>query len=249
MSSNGVRIALSCEFNTPFNLKKKPVLNNKRIMKIRNILSVAASACMFVGVAQGAQVNYNNTAGLYQALDASGVAIPQGTGYVAVGSFSSFTNAQIAAVGGADQTALNNLANDFNQFGASGTASLADGFFSNNAQFPTAGDTTFVGRNVYLIFGDGDSIVTSSSLFVADSQLVFLEDNPNSPNVDVFLDAILDGGNNAPVLGSTLSNGGTNPSNGALVDAGLAARVGIPEPSAALLTLFGALGLLVRRRR
>lgn len=163
-----------------------------------------------------------------------GVAIPADTGFAAVGTFS-LSDEQISQTNAGN---LADLAADFAQFGLGFTVGVlgVEGLLNVNLGANlTAGDE-FVGKNIYLVAGDGDDVASSSSLLVYKSQAQFNTEVPSLSFVggtDPFLGGILLG-----TPGSVFMNRG-----GGLRDGVLAADVTIPEPSPRVLLLFG-LGLL-----
>ena len=188
----------------------------------------------FAGVVTAGTVTSVNFAGTFSQVQANGT--PVDGGFIAVGT-SSLTDAQISNL-----TDAGALAASFTQFGDAssfGTAAVNNfgGYFSF-APNGDGGSAAFAGNQIYLIGGNGSSIATSSSLFVARSDAVFAADAPlfsASINLD---DTILLG-----------ASGGTNtiqPTFGAFQ----MANVGdiVPEPGVSILALFSA-GLLVLRRR
>lgn len=201
---------------------------------LKTLFRISLASIAFAGVATAGTVTSVNFAGTFTQVQANGT--PVSGGFIAVGT-SSLTDAQITNL-----TDAGVLASSFTQFGAAssfGTAAVNnfDGYFSFTPN-GDGGSAAFAGNQIYLIGGNGSSIATSSSLFVARANAAFATDAPlfsASINLD-----------NTILLGA---EGGTNT-----LDAGFGAfqmaNVGdiIPEPGVSILALFSA-GLLVLRRR
>jgi hypothetical protein len=130
----------------------------------------------------------------------------------------------------------------FEQWGsASGNVTTSTtGQFSFTANVNPTG-TNFSGRNIYLLVGfGGTNLATSTELFIYSFNTTFGVANSGTP-----INLTLGNGN----IGTTLF--GTEVGNPETAGSGRfrsAALAPVPEPSAALLGMLGALGLLRRRR-
>lgn len=173
--------------------------------------------------------------------------VPLRGGYVGIGFFSSMPD--FSASTGVE------VSEAFVQLGSAGSfnfnlgANAIPGIFSHSASAPITGSTnsTFIGKNMFLVIGNGDSLATSTEVFVLDSGRQFAQDNPLF-NATIDLSAGVEG---EVLVGTVGFEGGR-----LVIDAGdfgtspesIQLGVLIPEPSTALLGALGALGLLRRRR-
>ena len=206
----------------------------------KSILSLVATIAL-AGIANAGSVVFDNFSGTFSQIQANGVAIPAGTGFVAVGT-TALTPAALAAetnaAGELSVAGLNALAADFQvfgvsvQFGFSGQA----GYFQGNAQ-GDGGSAVFDGNPIILVAGNGTGIADSTSLLIIAGADSFAADAP------VF------SSNVGPDAGQLIfgAAGGTNS---------LAANFGaiqmgnvVPEPGVSILALFSAGIIFLRRRR
>lgn len=200
---------------------------------LKTLLRISLASIAMAGVAAAGTVTALNFGGDFRQVQAGNVAVSGG--FVAVGT-SSLSDAAISNL-----TDASVLANSFTQFGDStsfGTAAVNNfaGYFS----FTPSGDggaPAFDGQEIFLIGGNGNSIASSTSLFVVRSNSTFGTDAP-------LFSASIGLGDNV-LLGQ---NGGSATVGG--FPAFQMADVGgiIPEPGVSILALFSA-GLLVLRRR
>ncbi len=174
------------------------------------------------------QISVNNINGFLPLADPSGVAIPADTGFVAVGSIA-LADAQVAQTSAGSLAAL---ASSFTRFGASLPLGVngVEGLFAANIGAPLDDDNPLLGKNIYVVAGDGRDIATSDSLFVFKSDLTF---NPGAPGfaATIALSGALDAGKlllGTP--GTVFANrlGGFRPGI-------IAAAVNVPEPTAWLV--------------
>ena len=188
-----------------------------------------------VAPAGGGQVIVNNTAPPYPIGDQDGLAINVRTGFMAVGSFS-LSDSMISAT---KAYSLDILADSFTQFGASipvGVRSVEGTIFGNIGAPLAAGDL-LVGKNIYVVVGDGSDIESSDSLFVYKSNEAFNLATP-SFQINLPLNSSLDPGrillgSHGMVTGTVV--GGPRPGI-------VAAAVNVPEPAVGAL-LAGAVML------
>ena len=206
----------------------------------KSFIAITAFTMAFAATARSGSVVFDNFSGTFNQIQANGVAIPAGTGFVAVGT-SALTPADLAneinASGELSLAGRAALAADFVQFGDSITFGFGgfDGYFQGNAQ-GDGGAADFAGKPVLLVAGNGTGIADSSSLLIMAGPDTFAADAPVfSTNVGPDSGQLIYG-----------AAGGTNS-----LDAGFGAiQMGaIPEPGIAILTLFSAGLLLLRRSR
>jgi hypothetical protein len=118
----------------------------------------------------GGQVIASNLP-LYAVGDQNGNAIPAGTGFAALGTFS-IPDVDISAT---RSYTLDRLADSFIQFGASMVLGIGpvQGAFSGSIGAGFAADDPLVGKNIFLVVGNGSDIGSSDSLFVVKSDELF----------------------------------------------------------------------------
>lgn len=197
-----------------------------------------------VAPAGGAQIIMNNLNNLNDRLpiaDQTGVAIPSGTGFVSVGTLS-LSDAEISQT---NAGSLTTLASSFTQFGASmpmGVNSL-EGLFSVNNGAPLSANDPLLGKNIYLIAGDGSDIQSSDSLFVFKSDTLFTAGNPATQTTILIDGALSMGEILLGTQGTVFANrqGGFRPGI-------IAAAVNVPEPSGLILMMLGDIALVLRQR-
>lgn len=168
-----------------------------------------------------------------------GIAIAAGTGFAAVGTFS-LSDEQISQT---NAGSLASLAADFAQFGPGFTVGVrsVEGLLNVNVGAALPAGDDFIGKNIYLVVGDGDDIGDSSSLFIYKSPAQFAADVPLLSFVggsEPFLGGILLG-----TPGSVYMNRG-----GGLRDGVLAADVTVPEPLTLWMTVVAIALLTVKCR-
>jgi len=174
----------------------------------------------------------------------TGYQSPGTSGIVAFGVFSSLTDSQITGLG------MNNfftLSSAFVQFGASGAFNTAGptgskGVFSRNTSGTVAG-SAFSNKNIYAFVGNGTTFANSTELLVLKSASLFTDAQDAIPTAQV---VTLSSGTTTLLFGRNLADVRTTTTD-ASVTAGWG-TAGAPEPSTALLSAIGALGLLRRRR-
>jgi len=165
----------------------------------------------------------------------TGTKLGSGTGFVGIGVFS-ITDAQIAAAASAST-----IANGFTLFGQSNT--IGAGFsidgtyqFESTANIPAG--SPFTG-SIYTVIGNAATLATSTQF------LVFKEAVTFNPDPAASGPAVLKAGQGTVVLGG-FNNFQADIGGGA--QAAFNTVTLMPEPSAALLGLLGAVGLIRRRR-
>jgi predicted esterase len=190
-----------------------------------------------VAPAGGGQVMMSNVP-YYPIADQHGNAIPVGSGFAAVGTFS-IPDAVISAT---RANTLDLLANSFIQFGASIPIGIRiiPGAIWGNIGASLAADDPLTGKNIFLVVGNGTDIQSSDSLFVLKSDELFTFE---SFQADVFVNSTLSSGQ--MLLGSHGTVFSTQPHgfHGGII----AAAVNVPEPSPGML--FAFVGVVFPSRR
>ena len=201
------------------------------------------------GISHAGSVTFSNWGDSFTQIQANGVPIADGTGFVAIGTTAltptDLTNALAANGGNLSTTDRAALAASFTQFGDSinfggGVVLNNDGYFQGEA-VGDGGVAPFTGNPVLLVAGNGTGISDSTSLLIMAAPANFAADGP------VWSAAV-----GPDVAGSQVvfgSAGGTNTVSAdfGAIQMGNVADV-IPEPGVSILALFSA-GLLVLRRR
>ena len=166
----------------------------------------------------------------------AGEFIANGTGVVAIGSFS-----DEAGIGTA--TSADALLSAFTQFGGSvsvaGVGTVA-GLYANSIT-ASVSDGGFTDQSVYTIVGNGDTLTSSTEALVFRHDGVFPAD---ADNPTASLNAIVGTGNGELLRGGM----GTGDFNGNAINT-FRTTPFIPEPSSALLGLIGLSFLAFRRRK
>lgn len=136
------------------------------------------------------------------------------------------------------------LQSNFTIFGATSTTFAFNGGFNASISATLPGfDSTYTGKTIYTMVGNGATIATSTAFAVLTANVLF-------PSVDV---------NGAGAATSTTAAASnvvfgklmapvTQPPGGSYPQGVQVLVAAVPEPSAALLGAFGVLGLLRRRR-
>ena len=205
----------------------------------KSILSIVATLAL-AGIANAGSVVFDNFSGTFSQIQANGVAIASGTGFVAVGTTALTpadlaseinANGELSVVGRAALAADFQVFGNSVQFGFSGQA----GYFQGNAQ-GDGGAAAFDGNDIILVAGNGTGIADSTSLLIM-SGGVFAADAP------VFSSNI------GPDAGTLVfgAAGGTN----SLAENFAAIQMGnvVPEPGVSILALLSAGIIFLRRRR
>ena len=124
-----------------------------------------------VDPASGAQITINNLNAFLPIGDQEAIAIPNGTGFAAVGTIS-LSDEEVSQTNAAS---LATLASSFTQFGGSNPMGVSgiEGLFSANIRAPLSASDPLFGENIYIVVGDGDDIQASESLFVFKSNEQF----------------------------------------------------------------------------
>jgi len=211
----------------------------------------SASAALYTlnngsgSLAAGIQTRDGST---FRAGTTAGTAFPLGGGFSAgpgVVAFGSFSTDDLSGV-----TSITHLLSLFDQFGNSVAFNFAGptgarSVFSS-AQIGTLGaggaEESNAGDFIYLFVGNGTTLLNSSDFLVVKSSFIFdpSQDVNPLPNVLTISPA-----NSQVLYGSVVANVQTANVDNSVTPGW---QLGIPEPSAALLGLLGAIGLLRRRR-
>lgn len=202
------------------------------------LLCISSAHAVIVSASSGFDIAFE---------DSGGLPISNGTGYISSGFFSGLADEAIAnSIITEISAAYRPFTTTVAQFGRSGI----DGFFDYTSS-PQRVDTSseFFGENLYLVFGNGSSLLTSTELAVFKSTELFPDDSTAA--ADALITVKFGGSDPSPgqfLMGraggeTTVSSGGQS-----VVVPALQTVQTIPEPSTALLSLLG-LGFLMRRRR
>jgi hypothetical protein len=212
-------------------------------MKTKLILAFLAT----VSLSQAAVVQYQTT--FAQAITtAAGAFIPDAGGYTAVGYFT------IADSAFATSTSLQ-LATAFQPFGLSGVFGFngIGGVYDNSGSGGRVGAASpFLGKTIYVLNTNAATIAGSTQALIFKSAFTWSNDSAASLDEN-FLVALAAGGDAGYKFGGAagppveLVPAGVDPAY-VVPGIAMAATVAVPEPSAALLGVIGALGLLRRRR-
>jgi hypothetical protein len=177
--------------------------------------------------------------GPYTVTDSADALIPQSGGYVGVGYFLSVADVDLPS------TDPSVLGTDFALFGSSTTFGAAgfDGLYDFSSDGGRVGAASpFFGQSLYTLLGNGATIANSTDFVIFKHTVTFPDDSAAALPAD--LNAYL-GTDGSFILGSitgdTFDYGGGNVVPIVKMEA-------IPEPSALLLSAFGILGLLRRKR-
>ncbi|TWU25920.1 PEP-CTERM sorting domain-containing protein [Bythopirellula polymerisocia] len=189
----------------------------------------------------GTQILSSNLNPRLPIADPSGVAIPAGTGFFSIGTID-LSDAEVSQT---NLGSLATLANAFTQFGSSSPlgASGLEGLFVVNVGAPLPSNDPLIGKNIYLIAGDGSDIESSDSLFVFKSDTLFDSGSP-STLLSISLNTAPSGGKLLlGTEGTVFANrqGGFRPGI-------IAAAVNVPEPTSLMLMMLGGIALLSRQR-
>ena len=214
----------------------------KLTLLVTSILATAASL-------NGATITFatqpTTNSPIAPVVDSASGLLVDGAGFVAIGA-TTLSDLQVGQIG-ASPANFSTFVTSFSQFGLSTTFGGAGAFgepslFSSIASNPTATGDSFVNRAITLVAGNGTRLDNSTQLFVYNFNVNYAADAPlftADVNLTQAGGTVLFG---ATQIGIALPTAGTN--NGF--------KMGelsvIPEPSAALLGVLGALGLLRRRR-
>jgi len=194
-----------------------------------------------VAPAGGGQVIMNNTSPLYPIADQDGIAITARTGFAAVGTI----DLPDAVVSATNAGSLALLASSFTQFGASipvGIRTVEGSIFGNIGAPLTASDP-LIGKNIYVVVGDGADIASSDSLFVLKSDEQFALGSP------AYMANILINSNLSPSQMLLGTHGTVFASRAGGFRPGIiAAAVNVPEPTTGLLIAVGIIVLFPTRR-
>jgi pimeloyl-ACP methyl ester carboxylesterase len=191
-----------------------------------------------VAPAGGGQVIMKNVGPNYPIGDQHGNAIPAGSGFAAVGTFS-IPDDVISAT---RAYTLDLLANSFTQFGASIPIGIGPlpGVIWGNIGAGLATDDQLLGKNIFLVVGNGDDIRSSDSLFVFKSDELFTFEPFEA---ELLVNSTLTSGQ--ILLGTHGTVFSTQPSG--FRPGIIAAAVNVPEPSAGMLLAF--VGIILPSRR
>jgi hypothetical protein len=191
-----------------------------------------------VAPAGGGQVIMKNVGPNYPIGDQHGNAIPAGSGFAAVGSFS----IPDAAISATRAYTLDLLANSFIQFGVSIPLGIGpvQGVIWGNIGAALTADDPLLGKNIFMVVGNGTDIQSSDSLFVLKSDELFTFE---SFQADLILNSSLASGQ------MLLGRHGTvfSTQSGGFHAGIIAAAVNVPEPSPGMFLAFASVLFPSRR--
>ena len=208
----------------------------------KSILSLVITVAL-AGIANAGSVVFSNFGGTFTQVQADGVAIPAGSGFIAVGTTADtagdlqLLQADLVANNGSMSIAARDLlASKFIQFGDAVQFGFNgfEGYFEGNAQ-GDGGAADFNGRDIIMVAGNGANLGDSTDLLI-------IQGGTFGPDAPVFSDNV--GLSDTVLFGAA---GGSGNVAGNPVGAFQMGNV-IPEPGVSILALFSA-GLLVLRRR
>ena len=228
-------------------------------MKLKSAIS--ALAVLMLGQAFAASYTFNNGSGA----NASGImdtqgrtfrngtavgdaftgangGISAGAGVVAVGVFSTddlsgvTSSAQLLSL----FTNFGDITSPFASAGPSGARSV---IALSSPQIAITGNASFANENMYLFVGNGTTLANSTEFLIVKSNLTF---NPADDESSTAIDIAFRPETSTVLFGSVVGDVKTSNAD-ATTTAGWQLAV-VPEPSAALLGLLGAVGLIRRRR-
>jgi hypothetical protein len=216
-------------------------------------LSVIAALVASAGMAQGVTYTVTNNLGL----NASAVTTSTGVrltgnganstqiGYAAFGVFTSDEDVLAATTGAQLNTAFTSFGSNGGLFNNPATPTNFEGLFSRQGTLSGANLTEFTGENVYLIITNGTSITNGTEFLVFKFDATYIGTGTDTGQTITLNFDTTDSAGTLLIgnIGPSITVGGLDTSSEASFQ--LAA---IPEPSAALLGMLGALGLLRRRR-
>lgn len=231
-------------------------------MKLKSTILASLVLAVSLGSSYGAIYNVTNgtTATSNGIAPTSGLLVSNPAASAEVGTFTGFfspTNPGVYGFGifgttdGAitAATSLSSIVNAFTIFGTTDTFNTGGaptnqrGLFAHSQNAVVTG-SSFSGKNIYLLVGNGASFGASTQLLVLKNSALFTDAQdavPTAQNItfSTATATLLFGRNLADVKTT-----GTDAS----VTPGWGTATAVPEPSAALLGAVGALGLLRRRR-
>ena len=158
---------------------------------IRAFFCVTLLCTLTAHLASAAQIAINNLSALHPIINPAGELVPQGSGFVQIGTIG-LTDAEVMA-GASNQATLEAAFVEFGTsvpFGAGGSG----GFFSATIGAPIDAPNSLIGQNIYLVAGDGADLGSSDAIWIFKSDLQFDDDDPDLLEVTIGLDAALAGG-------------------------------------------------------
>ncbi len=208
-------------------------------MTVAGLLGLAAAG------ARGGNVVYSNDSDPHPiALAGAGDLVPDGTGFVAVGSFTLGEAALAAASDSAANYAA--VAADFIAFGTGSTFGVAGqgGMFSAASTAPLPAGSSLEGLPIFLVAGNGADLASSNQLWMFRSGETFGADGGDAFSARIELDAEFPAGQ--LLVGEPVPL--ALPGAGGVFDGSRMVAI-IPEPGAGALLACGLVGAALRRRR
>ncbi len=200
-------------------------------------LSYAALYTMTTGTS-AASNGIGNAAGVAFQNSASGTYAGPGItqfGIFSTDNFSGFTSEQIVS--------------SFTAWGGTGSFAAPGAFgtrgaFTNAAGAQNVAGSQFVGQNMYAFVGNGTTFAGSTEFLILKTSFTFTaaDDSTPTPIVNTITAA-----NSQVLFGSTIADLKTTNADSS-VTPGFLTAAPVPEPSAAMLGILGAVAFLRRRR-
>lgn len=175
------------------------------------------------------------------------------TSFVGIGYFNTLSDAFLQTL---TPTTFSSIlaGGEFNQFGGNIPWFPGGGVYQGDATGAILAGSSFIGKNIYTVIGNGASLAASTELLIVKHTGTFGQDNPVFSGTAT-LDAAGGTGNGTVLwgnLGKTSTDinalfgaGGTEPNYSTL---GASTSI-VPEPSRAILAGLGLMGFMFRRRR
>ena len=154
------------------------------LRKLRISVATASLLLLAAAAAQGGALIVNTLgtgANARPVVDASGVPIPVGGGYIAVGTFGTLDDAAITALGAAQDWPT--LIADFQQFGVSGSIARFPGIVEFAVRQKVSAGDAFDGKNAYIVIGNKIDPAASDNWIVYKDTGMF--DSTREPNLSI----------------------------------------------------------------
>ena len=207
-------------------------------------LITAAATCSIIAGAQAANVVISNDSDPHPIALANGTLVPDGTGFVSVGTFN-LTDGQISQAmnSQANLDAVSSVFREFatgQAFGIGGEGGVYSAAFEN----PISNGDMFDGMPIFVVAGNGTNIGNSDQLWIFRSGEAFGADGVDDFSARIELDAEFAQGSELIGTPDTLFLPGAGQSFPGSRMVAL-----IPEPSTGALVALLGLVLVARRRR
>ncbi len=201
----------------------------------------ASSVIASSAVTTATVVNFKSLTNGLPILDNSGTPIAAPS--YAVGFFAD--DFDFTQDGAAIRSGLTQFGDELNSFNFTGLIAAPN---STNDNIPKEGGSPFSGKNVYVLFGDENSLAGSNNFGVFKTNTVF--EDENQADLGVALPEVVPG--SGEVVYGILRAPTSQPTGGPAFDFAQGIELvgtAVPEPSTGLLTALAGLALVARRRR